>query len=50
MLYRQDIFLSKFCKKIKEEPIDWGKLLDTKFSYELPKNSIIDMSSLKFLG
>jgi hypothetical protein len=50
MLYRQDIFLKTFCKKVKQEPIDWGKLLNTKFRYELPRNSIIDMSSLKMLN
>ena len=46
MLYKQDIFLQKYCKRVKEEPFSWNELLKP-IRFELPKNSIIDLSSLK---
>lgn len=49
MIYKQDIMLKLFYRKIKQEPFCWKELRDTKFRYELPKNSIIDLHSFKLI-
>lgn len=48
MLYKQDLFLDKFCKKIKQEPFSWSNLL-TPIRIDLPNNSIIDLHSFKLV-
>lgn len=47
MLYKQSVFLYKFCHKINQEPICYKNLFKKVFRFDLPKNSIIDMSSLR---
>ena len=49
MLYKQDLLLRLYFRKIKEEPKCWKTICDTKFRYELPKNSIIDLHSMRLV-
>ena len=48
MLYKQDIFLQKYCKRVKEEPFSWKELLKP-IRLELPKNSVLDLNSMKLV-
>ena len=48
MIYKQDIMLKLFYRKIKQEPFCWGNLFKP-IKFELPKNKILDLHSLKLI-
>ena len=49
MIYTQDVFLNRYCKKVRQEPFRWSDLFKP-IKFHLPENKIIDMDSLKLIG